>query len=219
MCEALVEAVAETSEEFMDRYFGGEEFSDDEIRAALRANVLEGSIVPVLMGSNILARGMYTLMADIVKYLPSPEKRSCTGINTKTNEVYNADYDFAKSKSAYVFKSIVDPYIGKYSLIKVNSGVLKTDDVLYNYHRDCDEKIGKLYVMRGSKVEEVKELHAVISERLQSLQRLLRQIRFPPEICLLHILEQVYQSRMWQCATRQRKRAMRTRFPSLYRNC
>ena len=144
--EALVEAVAETSEEFMDRYFGGEEFSDDEIRAALRANVLEGSIVPVLMGSNILARGMYTLMADIVKYLPSPEKRSCTGINTKTNEVYNADYDFAKSKSAYVFKSIVDPYIGKYSLIKVNSGVLKTDDVLYNYHRDCDEKIGKLCI-------------------------------------------------------------------------
>ena len=60
--------------------------------------------------------------------------------------MYNADYDFAKSKSAYVFKSIVDPYIGKYSLIKVNSGVLKTDDVLYNYHRDCDEKIGKLYV-------------------------------------------------------------------------
>ena len=158
--EALVEAVAETSEEFMDRYFGGDEFSDDEIRAALRANVIEGSIVPVLMGSNVLARGMYTLMADIVKYFPSPEKRSCTGINTKTNEVYNADYDFAKAKSAYVFKSIVDPYIGKYSLIKVNSGVLKTDDVLYNYHRDIDEKIGKLYIMRGGKTEEVKELHA-----------------------------------------------------------
>ncbi len=158
--EALLEAVAETSEEFMDRYFGGEEFSEDEIRAALRANIIEGSIVPVLMGSNILARGMYTLMADIVKYLPSPERRSCTGINTKTNEVYNADYDFAKAKSAYVFKSIVDPYIGKYSLIKVNSGVLKTDDVLYNYHRDTDEKIGKLYVLRGAKTEEVKELHA-----------------------------------------------------------
>lgn len=158
--EALVEAVAETSEEFMDRYFEGEEFSEDEIRAALRVNVIEGSIVPVLMGSNILARGMYTLMADIVKYLPSPEKRSCTGINTKTNEVYNADYDFAKSKSAYVFKTIVDPYIGKFSLIKVNSGVLKTDDVLYNYHRECEEKIGKLYIIRGGKTQEVKELHA-----------------------------------------------------------
>ena len=158
--EALMEAVAETSEEFMDRYFNGEEFSEDEIRQALRVNVAEGSIVPVLMGSNILARGMYTLMVDIVKYLPSPEKRECTGINAKTNEVYPANYDFAKPKSAYVFKTIVDPFIGKYSLIKVNSGVLKADDVLYNQHKDVEEKIGKLYVLRGNKPEEVTELHA-----------------------------------------------------------
>lgn len=158
--EALMEAVAETSEEFMDRYFSGEEFSEDEIRQALRVNVADGSIVPVLMGSNILARGQYTLLVDIVKYLPSPEKRKCAGINAKTNEVYEADYDFAKTKSAYVFKTIVDPFIGKYSLIKVNSGVLKTDDVLFNYHKDTEEKIGKLYVIRGNKTEEVKELHA-----------------------------------------------------------
>lgn len=158
--EALLEAVAETSEDFMERYFNGEEFSEDEIRQALRVNVIDGSVVPVLMGSNILARGMYTLMADIVKYFPSPDRRECAGINTKTNEVYQADYDFAKPKSAYIFKTIVDPYIGKYSLIKVNSGVLKTDDLLYNYHRDCDEKIGKLYVLRGNKTEEVSELHA-----------------------------------------------------------
>ena len=158
--EALLEAVAETSEEFMDRYFNGDGFSEDEIRQALRVHVIDGTIVPVLMGSNTLARGMYTLMADIVKYFPSPEKRECAGINTKTNEVYQADYDFAKPKSAYIFKTIVDPYIGKYSLIKVNSGVLKTDDLLYNYHRDCDEKIGRLYVLRGNKAEEVSELHA-----------------------------------------------------------
>ena len=158
--EALMEAVAETSEEFMDRYFSGEEFSEDEIRQALRVNVAEGSIVPVLMGSNTLARGVYTLLVDIVKYLPSPDKRKCAGINAKTNEVYNADYDFAKAKSAYVFKTIVDPFIGKYSLIKVNSGVLKTDDVLWNHHKDTEEKIGKLYVLTGNKPEEVKELHA-----------------------------------------------------------
>ena len=158
--EALMEAVAETSEAFMDRYFGGEEFSEDEIRQALRVNVAEGSIVPVLMGSNILARGIYTLLVDIVKYLPSPEKRTCTGINAKTNEVYNADYDFAKAKSAYIWKTIADPFIGKYSLIKVNSGVLKTDDILFNQHKDVEEKVGKLYVMRGNKPEEVKELHA-----------------------------------------------------------
>ena len=158
--EALMEAVAETSEEFMDRYFNGDEFSEDEIRQALHVNVIDGSIIPVLMGSNTMARGMYTLLSDIVKYLPSPEKRKCAGINTKTNEVFEADYNFAKPKSAYVFKTIVDPYIGKYSLIKVNSGVLKTDDVLYNFHRDTEEKIGKLYVICGNKVEEVPELHA-----------------------------------------------------------
>lgn len=158
--DALLEAVAETSEEFMDRYFGGDEFSEDEIRQALRVNVLDGSIVPVLMGSNVQARGMYTLMADIVKYFPSPDKRECAGINTTNNEVFQANYDFSRPKSAYVFKTIVDPYIGKYSLIKVNSGVLKTDDVLYNYHRECEEKAGRLYVLRGNKTEEVPELHA-----------------------------------------------------------
>ena len=171
--DALLEAVAETSEEFMDRYFNGDEFSEDEIRQALRVNVIDGSIVPVLMGSNIMARGMYTLMADIVKYFPSPDKRECAGINTKTNEVYQANYDFAKPKSAYVFKSIVDPYIGKYSLIKVNSGVLKTDDTLYNFHRDFDEKIGHLYVLRGTKTEEVTELHAGDIGALAKLQKTL----------------------------------------------
>ena len=171
--EALLEAVAETSEEFMDRYFSGDEFSEDEIRQALRVNVIDGSIVPVLMGSNTMGRGMYTLMADIVKYLPSPDKRKCAGINTVNNEVFNADYDFAKAKSAYVFKTIVDPYIGKYSLIKVNSGVLKSDDVLYNFHRECEEKTGHLYVMRGNKAEEVTELHAGDIGALAKLQKTL----------------------------------------------
>ncbi len=157
---ALMESVAETNEDFLERYFNGDEFSEDEIRQALRLNVADGSIVPVLMGSNTLARGIYTLMVDIIKYLPSPEKRSCSGINAKSNEIFNADYDFSKPKSAYVWKTIADPFIGKYSLIKVNSGVLKTDDVLYNHHKDTEEKIGRLYVMSGSKFEEVKELHA-----------------------------------------------------------
>lgn len=158
--EALMEAVAETSEEFMDRYFNGEEFSENEIRQALRANVSSGDIVPVMMGSNTLCRGMYTMMVDIVKYLPSPEDRKVSGINANTNEVYEANYDFSKPKSAYVFKTIVDPFIGKYSLIKVNSGVLKTDDLMYNKHKESEEKIGKLYVLCGGKAEEVKELHA-----------------------------------------------------------
>ena len=158
--EALLEAVAETSEEYMERYFGGDEFSEDEIRQALRVGVEEGSVVPVLMGSNTLARGQYTLMADIIKYFPSPDRCKCAGINTENNGVFEADYNFSKAKSAYIFKTIADPFIGKYSLIKVNSGVLKPEDTLFNYHRDADERLGKLYTICGNKVEEVKELHA-----------------------------------------------------------
>ena len=158
--DTLMEAVAETSEEMMERYFSGETFSEAEIRAALRTNVCDGSIVPMTMGSNVLCQGMYTLLDDIIKYFPSPENRTVAGINMKTNEIYHADYDFAKAKSAYVWKTIVDPFIGKYSLIKVNSGVLKTDDVIYNVDKDIEEKIGKLYVLQGNKPIEVKELHA-----------------------------------------------------------
>jgi elongation factor G len=158
--DTLMESVAETSEEFMERYFGGEVFSEAEIRAALRTNVCDGSIVPMTMGSNILCQGMYTLLDDIIKYFPSPENRKVAGINLKTNEIFNADYDFSKAKSAYIWKTIVDPFIGKYSLIKVNSGVLKTDDVLYNVDKDIEEKIGKIYVLQGNKPLEVSELHA-----------------------------------------------------------
>ncbi|MBE5880684.1 MAG: elongation factor G [Lachnospiraceae bacterium] len=158
--ETLMEAVAETSEEMMDRYFSGETFSPDEIRAALRNNVVDGSIVPISMGSSILCQGVYTLLDDIVKYMPSPENREIAGINLKTNEIYEANYDFSKAKSAYIFKTIVDPYIGKYSLIKVCSGVIKTDDLLYNKDKDIEEKVGKLYVLQGNKPIEVPELHA-----------------------------------------------------------
>jgi elongation factor G len=158
--ENLLEAVAETSEEFMDRYFAGEEFSEAEIIAALHANVEDGTIVPVTMGSSVNLQGTPLLLDDIIRYLPSPEKRKIAGVNMKTKEVFEADYDFSKAKSAYIWKTIVDPFIGKYSMIKVTSGVLKSDDTLYNEAKDSEERITKLYVMEGSKAIEVKELHA-----------------------------------------------------------
>ena len=94
----LLEAVAETSDEFMERYFAGEEFSVEEIRAAMRTEVMDGDIVPVAMGSNIQAQGVANLLSDIVRFFPSPDSRKCAGINRKTNEIYEADYDFAKAK-------------------------------------------------------------------------------------------------------------------------
>lgn len=158
--ETLMEAVAETSSEFMDRYFSGDTFSENEIRSAIRINVNDGTIVPITMGSNTLCQGTYALLDDIVKYLPSPENKEIAGFNMKTNEVFIANYDFSKAKSAYVFKTIVDPFIGKYSLIKVCSGVFKSDDMIYNKDKDIDEKVSKLYILQGNKPIEVSELHA-----------------------------------------------------------
>ena len=158
--EILLESVAETSEEFMDRYFGGEEFSVPEILMALTANVADGSMVPVTLGASVQLKGAANLLDDIVQYFPSPDKRKKAGIDTKTNAVFEADYDFAKAKSAQIFKTIVDPYIGKYSLIKVCSGVIKNDDSLYNINKDVEERLSKLYVFEGSRPVEVPELHA-----------------------------------------------------------
>ncbi len=158
--ETLVEAVAETSEEFMERYFNGEEFSEAEIMAALRTNVADCSIIPATMGSSVNLQGTQILLDDIVSYMPSPKQRKIAGVNLKTKEVFEADYDFSKAKSAFIWKTIVDPFIGKYSMIKVASGVIKNDDTLYNDSRDSEERVGKLYVMEGSKAVEVTELHA-----------------------------------------------------------
>ena len=158
--DSLMEAVAETSEEFMERYFSGEEFSIEEIRAAMRTEVMDGDIVPVAMGSNIQAQGVANLLSDIVRFFPSPDKRACAGINRRTNEIFEANYDFSKAKTAYVFKTMVDPFIGKYSFVKVCSGVLKGDDVLYNADTEAEEKPGKLYTMCGNKPSEVSELFA-----------------------------------------------------------
>ena len=158
--DTLMESVAEISEEFMDRYFAGEEFSVAEVSAALKTNISDGSIIPVCMGSTVNVQGVANLLDDICGYFPSPDQKTCAGMNAKTNEIYQANYDFAKAKSAYVFKTIVDPFLGKYSLVKVCSGVIKGDDTLYNATKDSEEKLNKLYVLEGSKPIEVPELHA-----------------------------------------------------------
>ena len=158
--EKLLEAVAETSEAFMERYFEGDEFSVEEIRSAMRTEVMDGDIVPVAMGSNVQAQGVANLLSDIVRFFPSPEYRECVGINRKTNEIFEAHHDFAAAKTAYVFKTMVDPFIGKYSFVKVCSGVLKGDDVLYNPESDAEAKIGKIYTLSGNKPVEVQELFA-----------------------------------------------------------
>ena len=158
--EALMENVAETSEEFMERYFGGDEFTADEINEAISVGVADASIVPVFLGSTTNLQGITNLMNNIVALFPDPSKLTATGKAQKTDSDFEANYDDSKEKTAYVWKSIADPFIGKYSFIKVMSGVLKSDDTMYDIQKETELRIGKLYVMRGNKGQEVPELHA-----------------------------------------------------------
>ena len=158
--EALMEAVAETSEEYMERYFSGEEFTYEEISSALREHVIDGNIVPVLMGSGINCQGFKTLLQAIDRYLPTPDKFECIGVDISTGERFTAKYNDQVSLSARVFKTIVDPFIGKYSLMKICTGTLKPDSAIYNVNKDTEERVAKLYVLRGKDAIEVKELKA-----------------------------------------------------------
>ncbi len=158
--ETLLEAVAETSEEYLDRYLAGDDFTPDEILGSIRAHVRDGGMVPVLIGSGLTGIGARMLLQGLVHYLPSPAERSVAGLDLRTNEIFQADYKEDKTFSAKVFKTIADPFIGRYSLLKVCSGVLKPDMAIYNYDKDTEEKISKVYIMQGKTPVEVKELHA-----------------------------------------------------------
>ncbi len=160
--EKLMEGIAETSEEYMDRYFeeGADAFTPEEVFAALRVSVAGGDLCPVVMGCCLTLQGILPLLETIVNYLPSPADAKISGENAKTGDAFEADYDNAKPKSAFIFKTIVDPFIGKYSLIKVASGTIRGDDTLYDVESEEEFRAGKLYVFEGSKPQEVAELQA-----------------------------------------------------------
>jgi elongation factor G len=158
--EILLDAVAETSEDLMEKYFAGEEFTQEEISMALRNNVIDGSVVPVMMGSGVHAQGTTMLLQAIEKYFPDPTKTSVVGKNVKTGDTFEANCDQKKPFTARVFKTIADPFIGKFSLFKVCSGVIKSDSSVYNADKESEEKVNRLYVLRGKEQIEVTELHA-----------------------------------------------------------
>ncbi len=159
--DLLLEAVAEVSEEYMEKYFGGEEFTEDEIKAALKVGIKDGTVVPVICGSVTAKIGITHLLNTIADYMPSPnEFIHIEGENKKTGEIAEIFCDSAKSTVVHVFKTVVDNYVGKLSYFKVLSGKLTPDTTLVNPAKGKEEKISKIYVVCGKKQTEVKELCA-----------------------------------------------------------
>ena len=159
--EMINEAVAETSEELMDKYFNGEAFTLPEMYEALRNGVAEGDIVPVLCGSAYNKLGISSLLNAIHAYFPAPDSKNEFVMATKKDgSASRLKIDVSDPLSALVFKTVADPYVGKLSYFKVYSGVMTPDTTVYNMNKDINEKIGKIYVVQGKKQIEVERLNA-----------------------------------------------------------
>ena len=153
----LMESVAETSEEFMEKFFGGEEFTYAEIMQGLRAGVRDCSLVPVVCGSSFTGLGTLMLLDFIVDLLPNPLEGVPASASNKDGEHEDFIVSQGAVPAAFVFKTVADQY-GKFSFVKVISGSLTPDLTLVNATTGANEKLGRLYTMRGKKSEEVKEL-------------------------------------------------------------
>ena len=153
----LMESVAETSEEFMEKFFSGEEFTYAEVMQGLRRGVRDGSMIPVVCGSAYTGLGTLMLLDTIVDLLPNPlEGIPYSGTN-REGEPDQFIVSQGAVPAAFVFKTVADQY-GKFSFVKVLSDHLTPDMTMVNSTTGQNEKLGRLYTMKGKKSEEVKEL-------------------------------------------------------------
>ncbi len=195
--ERLIEGVAEVDDDLMTKYLEGEEFTDEEIRAALHAGVRSGTLVPVLCGAATANRGVQPLLDAIVEYLPSPAERAeIEVIDPATGKTSKLQASEQGPLAVLVFKTLADPFVGKLTYFRVYSGTLRSDMHVWNATRQKDERIGQLFIVRGKTQEPAPQVTAgdigavaklaetltgdTLCSREQPL--LLPPIKFPPPV-------------------------------------
>ncbi len=186
--DMLLEAVAETDENLMDKYFAGEEFTTEEIHRGLRQGVIDGTLVPVICGSSYKNIGLHTTFDMIKEYMPSPLDDE--------NIINNKDF------IAQIFKTVIDPFLGVLSYAKVLSGEIKQETEVYNINKNKEEKIGKIYTWSHENLIELpkaivgdivvfsKLTHTKNSDTLSTNPKILAldEIAFPKEQMLIAIV-------------------------------
>ena len=154
----IVEEVAKTDDALLEKFFNGEEFTQEEIRNSLRVGVLAGDITPLIVGSATKNIGVQTLLDMFINYLPNPNDLKPLEAHDEAGNEKVVPTDANQPLSAYIFKTVVDPYAGSVSLVKVCSGVLHVgDDVYVN---GGTQRVSMLYTMSGKKLDSVNELIA-----------------------------------------------------------
>ncbi len=156
--EHMIESVVETDDELMEKYFGGEEISEEEIKKALRVATIEGTVVPVLCGTAFKNKGIQPLLDAVVAYMPSPldiNGGKIKGTDPKTEEPIEREMGDDAPFSALVSKIITDPFVGRLSFFRVYSGVLEKGSYVLNSTKGKKERMGRLLQMHANKREEL----------------------------------------------------------------
>ncbi len=156
---SLMEMVAETDEELMMKFFDGKPFTFEELQKGVHTAVANDSFIPLMAGNAISSVSISRLMDKIVDLMPSPVKAKPHSA-TVNGELKQIDTNVNAPFSAVVFKSVIDPYVGKLLTFKVMSGKLMSGDTIYNNTADKTEKVGTIYILKGKKQEPVDCLEA-----------------------------------------------------------
>ena len=153
--EDLKEAIASADEELMEKYFEGEDFTDEEIKNGMVKGISEGVIVPVCSSAFELGQGVEGLLDLLLTYVPTPLQHGAyKGFNDNNEPVERMCVTDAPM-SAFVFKTIVDPFVGKISIMKVVTGKMESGTEVYNERAGKSEKLGKLFFLRGKEQTEL----------------------------------------------------------------
>ncbi|MBI5587400.1 MAG: elongation factor G [Deltaproteobacteria bacterium] len=165
MREEMVSAIVEADDGLTEKYLSGEEIPVESLLKALREGVLTKRFIPVFLGSAAKNIGVNLLMDAVNLTLPSPlDKGTIRGVikgtDPRTGEDVERRPDVDGPFSAFVFKTIIDPYTGKLSVFRIYSGTVRADSTVYNPARDVKEKLSHLYVMEGKKIKEVSKAAA-----------------------------------------------------------
>ena len=145
----IAEAIAMTDDELMEKFFSGETFDEHELAKGLRIGVRNGDIRPVYCGSAENQTGIERLLDLITEYFPSYAEKGRIQAETLRGDTVDMETNENEALSAFVFKTIVDPFVGKVSYLKVMSGVLNSDSQVYNSKKDVTEKVNQIYVING----------------------------------------------------------------------
>jgi elongation factor G len=156
----LIEAAAEASEELMEKYLGGEELTEEEVKAALRERVLANEIILVTCGSAFKNKGVQFMLDAVVEYLPAPTDVPAIKGELQNGEAAERHSSDDEPFSSLAFKIATDPFVGNLTFFRVYSGVVNSGDTVLNSVKDKKERFGRIVQMHANKREEIKEVRA-----------------------------------------------------------